>query len=161
MKGLKSGVPALVLAACIFLAAVMGLAGPGVRDSLVISQFPGGRELLRLNTGGETGFSLSFIHSVSNTPVTDEYLFAQGEIIQTAERFMAHGAGLPSQPDEPGGLSWEHRGNAFVLRMHRPIPKLLVRTDRNYRNRLTLGPKEVNLNQWEDQALLIRLIPGS
>ena len=147
-----------MLAACILLAAVTSVAGQG---ALVVSQFPEGRELLRLNPAGKNGFSLSFIHSVSNTPVIDEYVIEQGNIVQTAERFMAHGAGLPSRADEPGGISWERRGDTFVLRMHRPIPKLVVRTDRNYRNRLILGPEEVNLNQWEDQALLIRFVPGS
>ncbi|HCY84693.1 MAG TPA: hypothetical protein DHV36_06120, partial [Desulfobacteraceae bacterium] len=141
----------------LLLVAVTCMAGPG---ALIVSQFPEGRELLRLDPGGEKGFSLTFIHSVSNTPVTDEYVFEQGKIIQTAERFMAHGAGLPSQANEPFGISWERIEDTFVLRMHRPIPKLVVRTDRNYRNRLILGPKEVNLNQWDDQALLIRFVPG-
>lgn len=155
MKGLNTGVPALVLAACIFLAAAQSAAG---RSALVISQFPRGSELLRLDSGGEKGFSLSFIHSVSGTPVRDDYLFDRGRIVQVAERFMAHGAGLPSHPDEPFGLAWEREGDAFLLRMHRPIQTLVVRTDGNYRNRLILGRRDVNLNQWEDQALLIRLV---
>ena len=155
MRHCKTGVPALVLAACLLMAAVRCPAGTG--SVLVLSQFPGGRELLRLDTGREKGFALTFIHSVSRTPVVDEYLFEQGGIVQTAERFRAHGAGLPSHPNEPGGLSWEKQGEDFVLHMRRPMPKLVVRTDANYRNRLVLGRQTVNLNQWEDQALLIRL----
>lgn len=157
---MKAGVPALAPAACILvavciLAAVQCVAGTG--RSLAISQFPGGMELLRLDLDGESGFSLSFIHSVSKTRVVDVYAIQQGEIVQTSERFRAHGAGLPSHPGEPGGISWEREGGEFVLRMVRPIPKLVVRTDRNYQNRLILGNEIVNLNQWEDQALLIRV----
>ncbi|WDP88462.1 MAG: DUF1850 domain-containing protein [Desulfobacter sp.] len=150
-----AGVPAIVLAACIFTSALAS--GQGDRY-LAVVQFPQGRELTRTELGEETGFSLSFIHSVSRTPVTDIYRIQGTRIIQTQERFRAHGAGLPSHPSEPGGLSWAKEGEEFVLNMERPIPKLVVRTDKNYKNRLILGSTTINLNQWEDQALLLRIV---
>lgn len=150
-----AGVPAVLLAACIFISAAA--AGEGGR-CLAVSQFPEGRELMRAGLGGEQKFSLSFIHSVSRTPVEDIYRVTGNRIIQTEERFMAHGAGLPSHPEEPGGVSWEQDGETFILKMERPIPKLVVRTDKNYRNRLILGYRTINLNQWEDQALLLHIV---
>lgn len=111
--------------------------------------------LSRIPLGPEKNFSLSFIHSVSKTEVIDVYEIRDRDIVQIREIFSAHGAGLPSGPEEPGGIAWERQGSRFVLHMERPIPKLVVRTDKNYRNRLTIQGRTINLNQWEDQALLV------
>lgn len=108
-------------------------------------------------------FALSFIHSVSQTPVIDYYQINNGKITQIAERFEHHGAGLPSHISE--GNNWQHKAGYFWLYMQRPIPQLIVRTDKQYRNRLHLGKpidrkendkiRTINLNQWDDTALWI------
>ncbi len=155
MRPCLAGVLALVLAACIFAAP---LNAGCLNRYLAVAQFPVGGELARIDLDKETLFSLSFIHSVSKTRVVDIYQVREGNIVQTAERFRAHGAGLPSNIDEPGGLAWEHKGEEFIFHMKRPIPKLVVRTDKNYENRLILGKKTINLNQWKDQALLMHIV---
>jgi hypothetical protein len=152
MRYLVAGVLALLLAACIPSGS---LHKNNLSPCLVVRTFPGHTELGRYPLGSGNGFSLSFIHSVSVTPVTDRYEVVKNKIVQTSETFMAHGAGLPSSVDEPGGLRWTHENNEFCLTMNRPIEKLVVRTDRNYKNRLIIEDRTVNLNQWEDQALLI------
>ena len=105
MRQIIAGVPALVLAACIFTAAAataeIAAIAAGSGPYLAVSQFPGGRELMRIHLDGEPGFSLSFIHSVSQTRVVDLYQVRGRDIVQTAERFKAHGAGLPSAAEEP------------------------------------------------------------
>lgn len=126
---------------------------------LGIRRFPSGQLLARVRLPEEGHFSLSFIHSVSETPVHDDYRLLEGRIVQTAERFQAHGAGLPSSIDEPGVTGWERQEQSFVVRMNRPISRLIVRTDRNYRNRLQVGGKEVDLNAWIDQALELAVMP--
>lgn len=122
---------------------------------IVIATFPKNETLLQVPLENEPLFSLSFIHSVSRTRVTDVYEIREKDIVQTREYFSAHGAGLPSSPDEPGGIKWEKQDSRFVLHMERPIPKLVVRTDKNYENRLKVLGRTINLNQWEDQALYI------
>ncbi len=109
-------------------------------------------------------FALSFIHSVSETPVVDFYRLEGQHIIQTGERFEHHGAGLPSHISE--GNDWQHRDGYFWLSMHRLIEQLIVRTDKNYRNQLHVGKiieptgdqiaLTINLNQWPDDALWIK-----
>ncbi|MGD9824310.1 DUF1850 domain-containing protein [Desulfobacter sp.] len=126
---------------------------------LVVATFPGNEVLMQVPLGTETQFSLSFIHSVSKTRVIDVYEIRGKEIIQTREYFSAHGAGLPSSPDEPDGIRWGKQGSQFVLYMARPMPKLVVRTDKNYENRLKVPGLTINLNQWEDQALLLYSVP--
>ncbi len=106
-------------------------------------------------------FSLSFIHSVSLTPVHDQYrLLNDGSggqrILQTEERFIAHGQGLPSMANEPNMLAFEHRNGQFIVRLKRPINDLIVRTDSRFNNRLHTGQTTINLNQWPDSGLRIQ-----
>lgn len=149
VKFLGIGVLLILLAASPSLAA----GGDRLARCMVVRQYPSLHELGRYPLGSLGSFALTFIHSVSKTPVRDEYDIAGSKMIQTAEIFEAHGAGLPSDIQDPGAVSWERREGHFVLHLQRPIPQLVVRTDRNYKNRLLLGRKEINLNQWEDQAL--------
>jgi hypothetical protein len=123
------------------------------RPALVIRQFPGGLELIRLPAAPDQRFALSFVHSVSGTPVRDEYRIEDGAIVQLAEIFETHGAGLPSNAEEAGAVAWSHEHGSFVLHMRRPIGRLVVRTDARYRNRLHLDGTTVDLNRWPDQAL--------
>ncbi len=155
MKLIAAGVLALLLCACCLQTGSTGLD----TESLVIAQFPKQQELGRYRLGVDKIFTLSFIHSVSKTRVTDVYEVQAGKIVQTKELFKAHGAGLPSSPDEPGGLFWEKDKDQFILHMKRPISKLVVQTDKIYQNRLALGSVIIDLNQWKDQALLIYIDP--
>ena len=155
MSGLLAGVLAVLLAAC----SAFGNRSDQAHPCLTISRYPSQMILGNYPLPKDGVFSLSFIHSVSQTPVRDDYQAIDWRITQTAETFQAHGAGLPSGADEPGATGWEHRDGRFVIRMQRPIPRLIVRTDRNYHNRLHIGGREINLNAWEDQALELVIVP--
>ena len=155
MRGLLAGVLAVLLAAC----SAFGNRSDQAHPCLTISRFPSQMILGNYPLPKDGVFSLSFIHSVSQTPVRDDYQAIDWRIIQTAETFQAHGAGLPSGVDEPGATGWEHHDGRFIIRMQRPIPGLVVRTDRNYNNRLHIGGQEINLNVWDDQALELAIVP--
>ncbi len=157
MKLIVAGVLALLLVAC---CSPMGSDRLTKESFLVITQFPLLQQLGRYKLGPNKIFSLSFIHSVSKTRVIDVYEVQAGQIIQTKELFKAHGAGLPSSPDEPGGLFWEKNKDQFILHMRRLISKLVVQTDKKYQNRLTLGSITIDLNQWEDQSIWIHIDPN-
>jgi len=154
---IAAGVLVLLLATCIS-SGFCGFDNGCVQ--LVVTQFPEQKELGRYCLGSDKTFSLSFIHSVSKTRVVDVYEIRAGRIIQTKELFKAHGAGLPSSPAEPGGLFWEKTREWFILHMERPMPKLVIRTDRVYENRLILTSGIIDLNKWDDQALLLYVEPG-
>ncbi|MFO7716821.1 DUF1850 domain-containing protein [Desulfosarcina sp.] len=155
MKPAIAGVLALVLAAC----SASGPRSDRAQRCLTISRFPSQVQLGQYPLSEDGGFSLAFIHSVSDTPVRDDYQAIGLRIIQTGETFEAHGAGLPSGSDETGVTAWEHRDGRFVVHMQRSISRLVVRTDRNYRNRLILEGQEINLNDWVDQALELAIVP--
>lgn len=149
----KSVLP-LLLAGALALASNLGAAG------IEVSQHREGR-LLTCVPVVDRKFELSFIHSVSLTPVTDYYRLTESragglKIKQTAEVFLAHGQGLPSLVNEPDATSFELRNGQFILEMDRDIGRLIVRTDKRYKNRLHTGNSTIiNLNQWPDSGLLI------
>lgn len=121
---------------------------------LSLRTFPEGETLAEMPLDADGRFALTFIHSVSLTPVRDEYVIEpDGAIRQTAEIFVAHGQGLPSSADEPGGLAWEHEDGRFRLTMDRPIPRLVVRTDDRYENRLHAEGRTLDLTRWGNRAL--------
>lgn len=128
--------------------------------TLTVETFPDGAPLVRAVLKSDARFALSFIHSVSLTPVRDEYvLTAEDGLRQTAEIFIAHGQGLPSSADEPDATGWTHKDGIFTLTMDRPIPRLIVRTNARYENRLHIEDQTIDLNQWGDRALELRLTP--
>lgn len=127
---------------------------------LTIRQYPGMTLLAAVPMAESDIFSLSFIHSVTRTPVQDIYQIDTGAICQTSEIFESHCAGLPYSDQETNATRWEQRDGKFILHMERKIPRLVVRTDRNYKNRLHLPDRVIDLNQWEDQALLLDITPA-
>ncbi len=160
MKAFFAGVVILVMISACMPSDLSRTGLSAETGQITIARFPDQTVLGRYPMALKKGFSLSFIHSVSMTPVIDMYrITGTGRIIQTAEYFKAHGAGLPTSPAEPGGTSWEKTENWFILHMKRPINKLVVRTDKNYQNRLILPDRTIDLNQWEDQSLVITAAP--
>ncbi len=157
---LRPALLAAVLAGCAVPASLPETTPPRCTPYLAILTFPHEAPLARIALGADGAFALSFIHSVSLTPVRDDYVLnADGTIRQTAEVFVAHGQGLPSGVDDPGALAWQHEDGHFRLILDRPIPRLVVRTNRDYQNRLHAAGETVDLNQWRDQALHLRPSP--
>ena len=69
---------------------------PAAALSVCLASGTDGGELARHTLAPNGLFELSFIHSVSKTPVVDRYRATDQGIVQTAEIFQTHGAGLPS-----------------------------------------------------------------
>jgi hypothetical protein len=138
--------------------ALLAVSSSGQAVGLKIIDYRGQQTLGCVNLVDQS-FSLSFIHSVSLTPVIDEYHLLNTDsnyrILQTAERFFAHGQGLPSLVDEPDAIAFEHTDGQFILKLKRNIDNLIVRTDSRFKNRLHTGSITIDLNQWPDNGLKI------
>lgn len=114
-------------------------------DSLCLYSFPENEPVQAYSLPDSGRFALSFIHSVSGTPVIDEYRLAANTITQTAEIFEAHGAGLPSLRDELDASGWRHEGGKFILDLNRPIDNMIVRVQSEYDNTLLINKKSIEL----------------
>ena len=98
-------------------------------------------------------FALSFLHSVSLTPVTDLYRIEGGAIRQTAEIFETHGAGLPSFAGDVGQTGWRREDGRFVIEMDRRFDRIQLRVSPDYRNRLAIADRDIDLAALPDSAL--------
>ncbi|WP_113911522.1 DUF1850 domain-containing protein [Roseovarius dicentrarchi] len=124
-------------------------------DFLCLSAHPGGAPLASYPLEPGASFALEFIHSVSRTPVMDSYRIDAGQIIQTSEVFLAHGAGLPSMSDELDATGWRHEDGKFILDLDRPIGEMIVRVQPAYNNTLHTPVQSIALASLGHSALRI------
>jgi hypothetical protein len=92
----------IVAGAAVIALATVALFSVSIRPSfLVLTNDHSGETLFktRLNAGEE--FTVSFIHSVNISPVSEIFQFRDGQIVLTASEFETFGAGMPTEL-EPG-----------------------------------------------------------
>ncbi|MEB8387686.1 DUF1850 domain-containing protein [Rhodobacteraceae bacterium KMM 6894] len=134
-----------------FFASLPALAAP----SVCLNSYPENRLLRSYPTGPDGLFSLGFIHSVSKTPVLDTYEIRSGQIVQTSEIFLAHGAGLPSMGDEVDATGWRHENGRFILDLDRDIGTMIVRVQAEFKNTLHIADQSIPLASLGQSALRI------
>jgi len=111
-----------------------------LRAGSVLSQFDG------------PGFALIWRHSVTLTDVRAEYRLVPGRgIVQSAERFAAHGPGMAHD-----GTGWRIEDGQIVLDLDRDIDRLILRSAPEHENRLHTDTAEIDLTQWPATPLEIR-----
>jgi len=114
-------------------------------------------ELARYPLTQDNRFKLSFIHSVSLTPVTDIYLARPFEIHQISEEFESHGAGLPSFAGDVGATGWQQRNGKFIIEMNRTFSRIQLRVQREYRNTLHIAEQDIILADYDASLIGIEV----
>jgi len=142
-------------------AALLAALAPGLAaaapDSACLSLLanPGGEALLSFGLpGGEPAFTISYVHSVTRTPVIETYRVEGDVIVQTQIRFAQHGPGLPTQADAGG--TFERREGQFVVTMARRFPVILMRVHADQRPRLAAGGATLDLAEWGNRSIALR-----
>lgn len=79
------------------------------------------------------------------TPVVDVYRLDSAGVVQTAEIFQAHGAGLPSFAGDIGEQGLRHEDGKFILDMARQFDDIRVRVQKEYNNTLHIGTQSIQL----------------
>lgn len=97
-------------------------------------------------------FTLVWRNSVTHSLVQADYILGpQGQIIQIAERFAAHGPGMAHD-----GAGWRIEGGQMVIDLHRDVGRLILRSAPAHENRLIAGDTVIDLTQWPATPLEIR-----
>ena len=96
---------------------------PGKTQYLILVNERSGKALYAAEASDGTEFSISFIHSVNFSPVTEHYQIIDGQIYLTALRYESFGAGMPTELTEGQKLSHEH-GQLLITGFDRMIPRL-------------------------------------
>lgn len=143
----------IVRSGAVLLALAPGLAAAA--GCLSLSSSPDGAALARyeLAASGTPTFTLSYVHSVTRTPVVETYRIDGDAIVQTEIRFSQHGPGLPTQADAGG--TFERRDGQFVLSMSRRLPSIVMRVNADQRPELRAGTLTVDLAGWGNRAIAL------
>ena len=127
---------------------------------LALTSHPDGAGLSLFALPGEDpSFTITYVHSVTRTPVMERYELAGSEIVETEIRFEQHGPGLPTEADRGGTFS--HSDGRFVVTMDRHFPTIVMQVHRDQSPRLDAGTRSLDLAQWGNRALVLGAMPGS
>jgi hypothetical protein len=115
---------------------------------------PEGAPLARLD--GVDAFAVSYVHSVTRTPVEERYRVEGATIRQAEIRFVEHGPGLPTEADE--GHAFRRRDGRFVVTMDRRFEAIAMRVHADQSPRLATAGRDVDLAAWGNRS--IALVPA-
>lgn len=153
-NGWRPLAPAAV-AAIVSSAPVLALACP---SGITVTTIPEARIVAEIDVdGAEAGnrnhdFALIYLHSVTLTPVESRYRLVTEGFRQVAELFAQHGPGLAAEP-LAGEQPWQVEDGRFRVGLDRELPRIRLRVDPDYRNRLVTADQEIDLTQWGRRAL--------
>ena len=125
----------------------------------MLASHPDGDPLAQVEAA-RGGFTISYVHSVTRTPVVERYRLDDAAIVQVSIRFEQHGPGLPTEADAGG--RWRREDGAYVVSMERRLDSIAMRVHADQQPRLAVDgdPREVNLAQWGDRAIALRARAG-
>ena len=130
-------------------------AAGGDAACLLFASHPDGAPLARFALpADDPTFVVTYVHSVTRTPVAERYRVEDGEIVQTEIRFAQHGPGLPTQPDAGG--TFEQRDGEFVASMQRRFAVIVMRVHADQSPRVATGGRAADLAAWGNRALAVR-----
>jgi hypothetical protein len=123
---------------------------------LQFASHPDGAPLAEVAVNGGA-FAVTYVHSVTRTPVVERYRIEGRTIVEFEMKFAQHGPGLPTEPD--AGHAFEQRDGQLIVSMERRLPTVVMRVNRDQSPRLTSGEREVDLAAWGNRAVVVRAAP--
>ncbi len=144
--------------AVLAFAAGLGACADDPRPCVTLTAFvPGAREGERLLAvplaNPDAAFTMTYLHSVTRTPVTETYRATAEGMVQTAIRFEQHGPGLPTAP--AAGERWTARDGGFELVMQRKLESVVIRVHDDQSPQLALDGRRIELARWGNRPLVL------
>ena len=84
-----------------------------------------GKEYARYQMKDGDWFSIGFIHSVNNSPLTDLYEIHDGKIYVEKIIYYGFGAGVQTQVEEGQTLEYGEDGSMIISGLHKELPDLV------------------------------------
>ena len=134
-------------------------ASNSLADCLTLASHPEGQVLAALVLPPDNpSFAITYVHSVTRTPVTERYVVSGGAMVEKQIQFTQHGPGLPTEAD-PGG-TYTNRNGEFVVTMNRRFPVIVMQVHADQSPRLSVGTRVSDLAQWGNRGLSLGLVHG-
>lgn len=135
-------------------------AANGDAACLLLAAHPEGAPLARIALpDADPAFAVTYVHSVTRTPVVERYRADGDAIVETEIRFVQHGPGLPTEADAGGTFAL--RNGEFVVTMQRRFPVIVMRVHADQAPRLAAGGRSEDLAAWGNRALAVRASSGA
>ncbi|MGE4483973.1 MAG: DUF1850 domain-containing protein [Oscillospiraceae bacterium] len=90
-------------------------------------------------------FSVTFVHSVNKTPVTDVYEIRDGDIWLIKTIYYDFGAGVPTETEKDETLTYGENGEMIISGMDTMVPDLIYIVGTVSDHVLETGGKEYSL----------------
>ena len=140
-------------ALCILIAAAILAAAALVRAAiqenrrmeLVLTDNDSGEELARYDVKRGDVFSITFIHSVNKTPVTDYYEVRDGDFYVTATKYYSFGAGVQTEIEDEQTLTYTDDGGMLVSGFNRKMTGMIYVVGMVSDHTLEIGGREISL----------------
>ena len=130
--------------------ACLAATGPCV----AVDAAPGGERLASIALdSARASFVVTYVHSVTRTPVDESYRVEGHALEQTGIAFSEHGPGLPTQPDP--GQTWTDVDGRFRLTLARHFDAIRMRVHRDQSPTLTVDGRAIDLSQWGNRAIAL------
>jgi hypothetical protein len=130
-------------------------AANGDAACLLLASHPDGAPLARIALpDADPVFAVTYVHSVTRTPVVERYRAEGDAIVETEIRFVQHGPGLPTEADAGGAFVL--RDGEFVVTMQRRFPVIVMRVHADQAPRIAAGGRSADLAAWGNRALAVR-----
>jgi hypothetical protein len=139
------------VAAAVLLIATAAHGAPPAPACIAVIGYPEEQVLTSVPLPADRGFAITYVHSVTRTPVVETYRVDAGALVQTSIRFEQHGPGLPTAPGP--GERWERRDGRFVVTMQRPLGDIRMRVHADQAPTLDAGGTPIPLSRWGNRAL--------
>ncbi len=121
---------------------------------LIVASHPEGVSLAQVTiAASDPAFALTYVHSVTRTPVRERYRVDGDAIVQTEIRFEQHGPGLPTEADT--GERFALQDGKFVVTMHRRFASFAMRVHADQQWRLLAAGQRIDLAAWGNRALVL------
>ncbi len=135
-----------VAAAALFIVAAVRLLVPKtVPPSLRLTDRESGKEIASFELCENDTFSITFIHSVNQSPVTDYYRRDKDNtFVLYATTFYAYGAGIPESWPEGAHVETSADG-IHVSNLHIPLPDFTYIVGTVSDHTLTIGNEAISL----------------
>lgn len=143
-KKLKTLTMAAIMVAIIAAVVTFAL---GSGDYLVLRNGDTGKEYARFRVSEGDEFSVMFIHSVNQYPLTDVYQIRDHKIYVIRTIYNNFGAGVQTEIEEGQTLEYGENGEMIVSGFNREMPYLSYIVGTVSDHTLTIHGKEISLRE--------------
>lgn len=146
-RAVKKAALCILIAAAILAAAalVRAVILENRRMELVLTDNDSGAELARYDVKRGDVFSITFIHSVNKTPVTDYYEVRDGDFYVTATKYYSFGAGVQTEIEDEQTLTYTDDGGMLVSGFNRKMTGMIYVVGMVSDHMLEIGGEEISL----------------